>query len=120
MMFHPDGLRPFVANWEQVAEALVRRVQRESVGGVTDEATRQLLEEILSYPGVPRSWRASNRTEPLLPVVPVCFKQGERAFNFFSTVTTLGTPQDITVQEIRIECFFPADAETERAARTLA
>jgi len=34
-------------------------------------------------------------------------------------VTTLGTPQDITVQEIRIECFFPADAETERAARDL-
>ena len=76
-------------------------------------------EEILSYPGVPKSWRASNRTEPLLPVVPVSFRKGDRAFNFFSIVTTLGTPQDITVQEIRIECFFPADAETERAARDL-
>jgi hypothetical protein len=39
---------------------------------------------------------------------------------FFSTVTTLGTPQDITLQEIRIECFFPGDPSTEKRARDLA
>ena len=46
-------------------------------------------------------------------------KAGQR-FDFFSTVTTLGTPQAITVQEIRIECFFPTDTATEAAARNLA
>jgi len=120
MMFHPDAVRPFVANWEAVAEALVRRVQRESVGGVQDEGTRALLEEILAYPGVPRSWRNASLGTPLLPVVPVSFRKGERQYDFFSTVTTLGTPQDITVQETRIECFFPADGQTDRAARRLA
>ena len=120
MMFHPDAVRPFVANWEAVAEALVRRVQRESVGGVQDEGTRALLEEILAYPGVPRSWRNASLGTPLLPVVPVSFRKGERQYDFFSTVTTLGTPQDITVQETRIECFFPADDQTDRAARRLA
>src|SRR6185295_4496266 len=115
MMFHPDGLRPFVANWEAVAEALVCRVHREAVGGVPDEATKALLAEILSYPGVPRSWQTASLGARLLPVIPVSFRKGKQAFNFFSTVTTLGTPQDITVQEIRLECFFPADDDTARA-----
>ena len=119
LMFHPHGVRPFVANWEAVAESLVRRVHREAVGGIKDEVTGKLLEEILGYPGVPRSWsrRASALGSPPVPVVPVSFKKGDRTFNFFSTVTTLGTPQDITVQEIRIECFFPADRETAERAR---
>ena len=119
MMFDPNGVRPFVENWPAVAEALVQRVHRECVGGVTDERTRALLAELLAYPGVPRSWHKASPGTPMFPVVPVTFvKEGQR-YNFFSTVTTLGTPQDITVQEIRIECFFPVDTATESAARKL-
>jgi hypothetical protein len=76
-----------------------------------------VIDEVLGYPGVPKSLRHADLGGPLLPIVPVSFRKGDRQFNYFSTVTTLGTPQDITVQEIRIECFFPADAATERAAR---
>lgn len=119
MMFDPRGLRPFVANWEAVAEALVHRVHREAVGGVPDAPTRALLAEILRFPGVPAAWHTA-RPAPVLPVVPVRFRKGELELDFFSTVTTLGTPQDITVQELRIECFFPADERTQRAARRLA
>ncbi len=119
MMFDPDAVRPFVTNWRAVAEALVQRVHRESVGGIPDEPTRKLLGEILSYPGVPASWRSADIAVPLLPVVPVSFAKDGRRFDFFSTVTTLGTPQDVTLQEIRIECFFPADEATDRAARQL-
>jgi hypothetical protein len=49
----------------------------------------------------------------------VSFRKGDQRFDFFSTVTTLGTPQDVTVPEIRLECFFPADDETEQMARRL-
>jgi hypothetical protein len=49
----------------------------------------------------------------------VNFAKDGQSFDFFSTVTTLGTPQDVTLQEIRIECFFPADAATENAVRRL-
>jgi transcriptional regulator with XRE-family HTH domain len=117
MMFHPDAVRPFVANWEEVARALIQRVHRESLAGVKDQATAELLSEVLSYPGVPASWRAPDSSAALLPVLPVSFEKGEWRFDFFSTVTVLGTPQDITVQELRIECFFPASEETERAFR---
>jgi hypothetical protein len=53
-------------------------------------------------------------------VVPIRFRHAGRVFAFFSAVTVLGTPQDITVQELRIEAFFPLDAETDAAARALA
>ena len=120
LMFHPQKLRPYIANWETVAEALIQRVHREAVGGVPDDETMRLLEEILSYPEVPRRWRTLSVGSAPRPFVQVEFRKGDLALNYFSTVTTLGTPQDITLQEIRIECFFPADAATESAARGLA
>jgi transcriptional regulator with XRE-family HTH domain len=120
LMFHPDGLRPYVANWAAVAETLVQRVHREAVGGVADAVAAQLLTEVLGYPDVPKHLHQLNLAAPSVPVVPVCFRKGEHAFNFFSTVTTLGTPQDVTLQELRIECFFPADVATEERARSVA
>jgi transcriptional regulator with XRE-family HTH domain len=120
MMFDPALVRPCVHNWEGVAEALIRRIHREAVGGVPDAATRALLEEALAYPGVPSRWRKPSVETPLLPVIPVSFRKDAWRFDYFSTVTTLGTPQDVTLQEIRIECFFPVDAETRRQAEALA
>ena len=119
MMFDPQGLRPFVMNWEAVAEALITRVHREAVGGTPDEATIQLLEEVLAFPGVPRRWQRPSPETPLIPIIPVSFRKDSKAFAYFSTVTTLGTAQDVTLQELRIECFFPMDTETERNAKEL-
>lgn len=117
LMFDPAGIRPWVSNWEEVAEALVQRVHRESIGGIPDEPTARLLGEVLRYPGVPARWRNPDLSAPLAPFVPVAFAKGALELRFFSTVTTLGTPQDVTLQELRVECFFPADEATaERAA----
>lgn len=120
MMFDPNVLRPHVEDWEVVAGALIQRLHREATGGVKDSATLALLAEVLAYPGVPAALRRPNLTEPLLPVLPIRFRQGPTSYDFFSTVTTLGTPQDVTVEELRIECFFPANAATERQSRALA
>lgn len=114
MMFHPEGIRPFVINWEIVTKNLIQRVFRESVGGIADETTQNLLDEVLSYPGVPRNWKKPDLELINLPIIPVSFRKDDLEFNFFSAVTTLGTPQDITLQEIRIECFFPMDTLTEK------
>ena len=113
LMFDPDGLRAFVANWEQVGEALVQRVHREAIGGVPDARTAALLKELLALPGVPERWRAPDLTAAPLPVIPVEFRKGRLAVSYFSMVTTVGTPQDVTAEEIRLESFFPADEATE-------
>ena len=120
LMFDPRGLRPHVRNWEAVAEVLVARVHREAVGGVKDAATAELLKEVLTYPEVPRRLGKPSLETPLVPVISIEFAKNGEVFHFFSAVTTLGTPQDITVQEMRIESFFPADAETASRARRLA
>ena len=120
LMFHPDGLRPAVENWDAVARSLVQRVHREALGGTLDDAGRALLAEILDYPGVPARLRTPDLEAPLVPVVPVTFRHRGQAFRYFSAVTVLGTPQDITVQELRIESFFPLDEATGVAARNLA
>ncbi len=117
LMFDPNGLKSYVTNWERVAEMLVKRVHREAVGGIPDEKTKVLLDEVFKYPAVPERWRHPDTETPQLPVLPVSFKKAGKIFDFFSTVTTLGTPQDITLQEIRIECFFPLNTTTERNAR---
>ena len=119
MIFDPEGLRPMIANWEAVAEASIHRVHREAIGGVPDVETLRLLEQALAFPGVPRRFRTPDLETPLSPIVPISFVKGSLRFEYFSTVTTLGTPQDVTLQEIRIECFFPMDEATDKNARRL-
>lgn len=113
LMFHPEGLRPYVEDWEVAAQELIHRVHREAVGGVRDETTVKLLEEVFAYPGVPAHFRRPDLQAPLQPIIPIRFRKGDWRFDFFSAVTTLGTPQDVTLQELRIETFFPNDRQTE-------
>ncbi len=107
-------LRPHVSNWDQAGEALIQRVHREAVGGIPDLATARLLDDVLALPGVPSEWRTPDFTSTTLPILPVEFAKDGLAVSYFSLVTTVGTPQDVTLQEIRLESFFPADAATER------
>lgn len=118
-MFDPRRLRPMVLEWETVARSLLARIHREAVGGVLDPPTRALLDEVLAYPGVPRDWADPPVDLRSLPVVPVGFAHEGLRYRFFSAVTTLGTPQDVTSQEMRIESFFPVDGETEESLARL-
>ena len=118
LMFDPNGLRPFVTNWVAAAEALIQRVHREAVGGVPDPETLRLLDQALANPGVPSQWLSPNLRTPPLPIIPVEFEKDGLSVSYFSTVTTLGTPQDAMLQEIRLESFFPADESTAAHAWT--
>jgi len=119
MVFHPDALRPWIENWAEVAASLILRVHREAVGGLLDEQSEALLQEVMQYPDVPGNLEAMARDMASGPLIPIQFHKRGLDLSFFSTVTTLGTPQDISLQELRIECFFPADAQTERAAKVV-
>jgi transcriptional regulator with XRE-family HTH domain len=120
LMFDPRWIRPAIANWQDVAHALIQRVHREAVGGVPEPQTLELLEELLGAPGVPADWRQVDVALPLTPVIPIEFRAAGETLRYFSMVTTLGTPVDITLQELRIESFFPGDASTEEQARRVA
>lgn len=115
LMFDPERMRPFVANWESVARSLLERVQRESVGRVIDEKTKDLLAALQAYPGVKADWKSPqiSGAAPTLPIIPIGFVKGKTVLNYFSMITTVGTPQTIAAQELRLECMYPVDAETE-------
>ncbi|WP_291413524.1 hypothetical protein [Actinophytocola sp.] len=112
LLFDPEGLRRYVLNWPDVARSLLQRIHREAVGGIPDPRTGALLEEVLAAPGVPRRWHTPDFTSDLLPVVPVEFAKDGLTLRYFSMVTTVGTPQDIAAQEVRLESFFPTDDVT--------
>lgn len=119
LVFHPKGLRPFIENWEIVAARIIQRVHRAVLDSPSDETMKRFLEELLSYPAVPSRWRMPDLDGVPPPFLTIDYRWNSSTLRLFSTVTTFGTPQDVALQEMRIETFFPAD-ETTRAALTTA
>jgi transcriptional regulator with XRE-family HTH domain len=107
----PDALRPLIVNWREVAIYFLRGVQADALADGTPE-TAALLERLLAYPDVPRLSDAPSLEDTQSPVLTIHFAKKDTSLRLFTTLAILGTPQDIAVQEIRIECFFPADTAT--------
>jgi transcriptional regulator with XRE-family HTH domain len=112
LMFDPQGMRPHIANWNALAKALIQRVYREAVGRVVDQQTKDLVTDLLAYPDVRPDWRAPE-TPGALPMIPISFVKDGATMSYFSLLTTVGTPQTIAAQELRIECMYPVDDATE-------
>ena len=107
----PDVLRPHLDNWPDVVRYFIRSVEADAeADGAT--ATTALLERLKSYEGVGQAFRMPEAAPSEAPVLPMHFCKGNERLNLFTTLATLGTPQDVTLQELRIECFFPLDDET--------
>jgi transcriptional regulator with XRE-family HTH domain len=112
LMLDPHGIRPCLANWQEVCADLLHWVQREAMAdGPGSEATR-LLESLLDLPGVRQAARTVNLDSHALPFMTVALRKDDTELRLFTTIATLGTPRDVTVHELRIESFFPADADT--------
>ncbi len=112
---HPDGMAPRIVNLGEWRAHLLGRVRRQ-IALTADAALADLYEELRAYP--------CDQPEPAVELpgpgdiaVPLRFRHGERELAFFGTVATFGTPLDITVAELAIESFFPADADTASALR---
>jgi transcriptional regulator with XRE-family HTH domain len=114
VMFHPQGLRPFMVNWESIASHSLQRLHRETLVERESDFSTVLMNELMSYPDVDRIWQTERRIAQHALLLSVHLQRDELELKFFSTIATLGTPYDITLQELRIECLFPADRETER------
>jgi transcriptional regulator with XRE-family HTH domain len=112
LVFHPQGLRPFIENWESVAARIIQRVHREAAANPSDETMKSFLEELLSYPDVPSRWRMLDLDSPPPPFLTINYRWKKSTLRLFSALTTFGTALDIALQELRIESFFPADEAT--------
>jgi transcriptional regulator with XRE-family HTH domain len=112
----PDVLRPHLTNWAEVVRYFVRSVEADAAVDGTAQ-TAALLRRLLGYEGVRAAM--AQTTPPAVdgPVLPMLFEKDGVPLRLFTTIATLGTPQDVTVQELRIESFFPMDEATRRTFR---
>lgn len=119
-VFDPDDFRQVIVNWPEVAEKFLRHLHADIAAAPSDTTARALLDEVLAYPGVPADWRRRDvATEPA-PVLNLVFRSDLGELRFFETITTFATPRDVTLDELRIECAFPADAHTAEVCARLA
>jgi transcriptional regulator with XRE-family HTH domain len=118
--FDPDDMRAAVVNWDEIAGDLMRHLHDEVAATPSDTRLRALMDEVLRYPGVPDRWRERPLDTAPPPVLTVVFRKGDAELRFFSTIARFGTPRDVTVDELRIECVFPGDEATAELCRALA
>lgn len=111
-----EGLRPFLSNWEEVARYFLRGVQADAQADGAPE-TLALLNRLLALPDVAALTQSPPRADIQAPVLPMLFQHGDISLSMFTTIATLGTPRDVTLQEVRIECFFPIDDTTAHLFR---
>lgn len=118
-LLSPVILRPFIVNCEEVAVHFIRGVQADVIADSSQESAA-LLARLLAYEGLAELAHSAAVEDTPRPLLPIHIRKGDTSLNVFTTIATLGTPQDITVQEIRIESFFPADEATAKFFRKAA
>jgi transcriptional regulator with XRE-family HTH domain len=112
----PDVLRPYLVNWGEVVRYFVRSIEADAAADGTAD-TAALLGRLLAYEDVPQLLKAPAVNPTADPVLPMIFRKGDVSLELFTTIATLGTPQDVTLQEIRIESFFPMREDTATVLR---
>jgi transcriptional regulator with XRE-family HTH domain len=119
-LLDPTALRSKLTNWEEVARHLVSTTYAEILADGGEPKALAFIEEVMAFPDVPASFRKLRFEDRPSPVLTLDYLVGGKSLSVFTTIATLGTPQDITLQEVRIECFFPADDRSDALFKSLA
>lgn len=113
---HPDGLASAISNLSEWRGHLLARLQREfALSG--DPAIRELRDELASYPGPDDAPPVPDDGTGAL-FLPLRLRTAAGELSLFSTIATFGTALDVTLADLMIESFYPADGSTEAALRT--
>jgi transcriptional regulator with XRE-family HTH domain len=113
---HPDGLAPHILNFDEWSAHLITRLHRQALLS-QDPALAELERELLAYPGVEASSGIAEPAEMLFVALRLRRPSDGTVLSMFSTLATFGTAVDITLEELSIESFFPADESTEAYLR---
>jgi transcriptional regulator with XRE-family HTH domain len=109
---HPHGLSRYIVNFDEYAAHVIERLNRQ-LAATSDPGLASLLEEVTAYPEVARAIGDGAVLPPPAAVLPMQFRLDDGTeLRFFSTMTVFGSPLDVTIAELAIESFFPADDAT--------
>ena len=119
LLFDPEMARPLVVDWERVARAMLARLHRESLVRGGDATLQELLRTLVAYPGVPKEWHAPDLSFGSEPCLSLRFRSGDVELAFLVTVTVFDAPNDVTLEELRLESYFPLDDVTARTCEAI-
>lgn len=120
LTFDPQGAHPYVANFDQVGRELLWRIQREVLADPDDGEMRDLLDALLALPTVDPDWRQVDLLTPSDPALVLHLRTDQLDLRFLTMITAFQAPQNVTVEHLRIETWFPYDDATARACHELA
>ena len=120
LVCHPDGFRLSSPHWQASASVMLRRLQSEVASQPNNEALSDLLEEVMGYPGVPDITALAELPSHGDLLTPISIVLDDVELALFTTITSLISPVDITLEELRLETLLPATAETDAALRAMA
>lgn len=119
LTFDPAGAQPHLANFEDVGRQLLWRIQREALADPGNRELRALLDELLDMPTVSPHWREADLSVPSEPALVLHLSRGELQLRFLTTVTAFQAPQNVGVEGLRIEHWFPYDEATATSCHQL-
>jgi hypothetical protein len=117
MTFDPEGAQPHLVNFDQVGPQLLWRIQREVLEDPDDGEMQSLLDELLAMPTVEADWRQVDLSVPSDPALVLHLEVGGQHLRFLTMVTAFQAPQNVVVEQLRIETWFPYDDETAEVCR---
>jgi transcriptional regulator with XRE-family HTH domain len=117
LTLHPDGLRPHIVNFAEVAAGMLARLERTVATAGDDPELAALERELRALPGLPEP---GELPVALDPVLPLHLKRGELEVRLFTMLSQVSAAQDVTAAELHIESLMPADAASEAVLRALA
>ncbi len=119
LSLHPRGLAPRIVNLSPWRAHLLERL-RQQIAATADPVLAALLDELQAYPAPADADGHGGGTEATTLVVPLLLQTPNGVLSFISTTTVFGSPVDVTLQELALETFFPADTQTREALQAMA
>lgn len=113
LTFAEHGLRPFISNWQDIANPLLLRLQREVNSDPDNDFLTTLFDELQPLSGC-HEYSSTDIAATIAPVLSLQLNLGEIKLNMFSMVSSFGTAMDVTAAELKVETFFPADVQTKQ------
>ena len=119
LTFDPLGAQPHLANFAEVATQLLWRLQREVLADPDDGEMRELLDELLDMPTVEADWRHVDLSVASDPALILHLRHGDLDLRFLTMITAFQAPQNVAVEHLRIETWFPYDDTTADVCREM-
>lgn len=120
LTFDPNGVHRFIVNFDVVGRQLLWRVQREALSDPDDRLVSGLLDDLLALPTVDPEWRMPDLLQTSDPAVVTHVRTDDLDLRFLTTITAFQAPQNVAVEDLRVETWFPYDDATAEQCRNLA